>query len=111
MATLSTGISATWGGVPFQEVYDIATSIGGNVRKDRAITASFQGWTDEVGDVSISAFGTANMTLDQYGQRKQLVLTGGGLALTFNAVCTSAVATPQLNGVTRYTFTAKLMDT
>lgn len=110
MATISTGITATWGGVTFQEVYGIATSIGGSVRKDRALTATSQGWTDEIGDVSISAFGTANMTLNEYGQRKQLLLSGGGLSLTFNAVCTSTVATPELNGVTRYTFTAKLLD-
>jgi hypothetical protein len=97
--------------VAFQEVFDIATSIGGSVRKDRALAATSQGWTDEVGEVSISCFGTANMTLDQYGQRKALVLSGGGLSLTVNAVCTSAVATPELNGVTRYTFTAKLLDT
>jgi hypothetical protein len=111
VATLSTGITATWGGVPFTEVFDLSAPLGGGVRKDRSSSSATTGWTDEVGDVQLSAFGTHNMTSVEYGQRKPLVLTGGGLSLTFNACCTGVSATPELNGVTRYTFTAKLLDT
>lgn len=110
MATFSTGISATWGGVPFVEVYELALPLLGGVRKDRSSNMSSRGWTDEVGDVSISAYGNTNMTTDEYGKRKPLVVSGGGISLTFNAVCTAVSATPELNGVTRYTFTAKLLD-
>jgi hypothetical protein len=111
VATLSTGITATWGGVAFTEIFDISAPIGGGVRKDRSLSSSTTGWTDEVGNVQVSAFGTNNMTTLEYGQRKTLVLAGGGLSLTFNACCTGVSATPELNGVTRYTFTAKLLDT
>ena len=110
MATYSTGISATWGGSAFAEVYELGLPLYGSVRKDRSASSTSTGWSDEVGDVSIAAYGTANMNAAEYGQRKQLVVSGGGVSLTLNAVCTSVSATPELNGVTRYTFTAKLLD-
>lgn len=110
MATYSTGISATWGGSAFSEVYELGLPLYGSVRKDRSASGTSTGWSDEVGDVSVSAYGTANMQLAEYGQRKQLVISGGGVSLTSYAVCTSVSATPDLNGVTRYTFTAKLLD-
>lgn len=111
MATYSTGLSATWGGVAFAEVYELGLPLYGSVRKDRSASGTSTGWSDEVGDISISAYGTANMTLAEYGQRKALAISGGGVTLTLNAVCTGVSATPELNGVTRYTFTAKLLDT
>ena len=111
MATYSTGISASWGGVAFSEVYELGLPIYGSVRKDRSTSGLSTGWSDEVGDVSVSAYGASNMTLSEYGKRKQLAVSGGGMSLTLNAVCTGVSATPELNGVTRYTFTAKLLDT
>jgi hypothetical protein len=50
------------------------------------------------------------MSTGEYGKRKQLVVSGGGVSLTINAVCTAVSATPEVNGFTRYTFTAKLLD-
>jgi hypothetical protein len=111
MATYSTGISATWGGSAFAEVYELGLPLYGGVRKDRSLSGLSTGWSDEVGDISISAYGTANMNVAEYGKRKSLSVSGGGVSLTFNAVCTAVSATPELNGVTRYTFTAKLLDT
>lgn len=110
MATYSTGISASWGGTPFVEVYELGLPLYGSVRKDRSSSGSSTGWTDEVGDISVTAFGAANMSSSEYGKRKQLVVSGGGVSLTIHAVCTGVSATPELNGVTRYTFTAKLLD-
>jgi hypothetical protein len=110
MAIVSTGISASWGGTPFAEVYELGLPLYGSVRKDRSSSGTSTGWSDEVGDVSVSAYGTANMQTSEYGKRKELVVSGGGVSLTLNAVCTAVSATPELNGVTRYTFTAKLLD-
>ena len=109
-ATNSSNIAVTWGGVAFQEVYELGLPLFGSVRKDRSSNSNSQGWTDEVGDVSVSAYGTAHMNTGEYGQRKDFAVSGGGVSLTFKAVCTGVSATPQLNGVTRYTFTAKLLD-
>jgi hypothetical protein len=111
MATYSTGITATWGGVAFPEVYELGLPLYGSVRKDRSASGMSPGWSDEVGDISIASYNTTNMSLAEYGTRKELTVSGGGVSLTFNAVCTGVSATPQLNGVTRYTFTAKLLDT
>jgi len=111
MAVYSTGISATWGGVAFTEVYELGLPLYGSVRKDRSASGTSTGWSDEVGDISISAYGTHNMNTQEYGQRKALAVSGGGVFLTYNAVCTAVSATPELNGITRYTFTAKLLDT
>ena len=110
MATYSTGLSASWDGFAFTEVFDVSVELASGPRKDRALVASSTGWTDEVGTVRISAYGTDNMDSFQFGARKPLVLSGGGISLTVNAVCTGVSATPELNGVTRYTFTAKLLD-
>jgi len=110
MAIVSTGISASWGGTPFAEVYELGLPLYGSVRKDRSSSGTSTGWSDEVGDVSVSAYGTANMQTSEYGKRKELVVSGGGVSLTLKAVCTAVSATPELNGVTRYTFTAKLLD-
>lgn len=110
MATYSTGITATWGGVSFLQVYEISLPLFGGVRKDRSQNMAAQGWTDEAGSVSVVAYGTANMGLAEYGQRKAFSVSGGGMSLTANAVCTSVGAAPELNGVTRYTFTAQLLD-
>lgn len=111
MATYSTGVTASWGGISFSEVYDISLPLFGSVRKDRSTSTETPGWTDEIGTISISAFGTHNMTSAQYGTRKVLAVSGGGVSLTYPAVCTGVGATPELNGLTRYTFTAKLLDT
>jgi hypothetical protein len=111
VAVYSTNISASWGGSAFAEVYELGLPLYGSVRKDRSASGTSTGWSDEVGDISISAYGAANMTLAEYGQRKSLSISGGGVSLTVNAVCTGVSATPELNGVTRYTFTAKLLDT
>jgi hypothetical protein len=110
VATYSTGISVTWGGVPFVEVYEVGVPLYGSLRKDRTTNMTSQGWTDEVGDVSVACYGLANMGIAEYGTVKQLAITGGGFNLTAFAVCTGVSGTPELAGVTRYTFTAKLLD-
>lgn len=110
MATYSTGMAATWGGSAFTEVYEIGIPLYGGMRKDRAFNMASQGWTDDIGDVSIAAYGTHNMQVAEYGTRKQLVISGGGLSLTVMAMCTGVSGTPELGGVTRYTFTAKILD-
>ena len=39
-----------------------------------------------------------------------LVISGGGVSLTEQAVYEGFTATPELNGVTRYTVTLRLLD-
>ena len=105
MATYSTGITATWGGVAFVEITDLSWNAGGGLPTGRSTT-----WTDEVGSVSITCLGSANTATAEYGTRKTLVLSGGGQSMTSYAVWQSLTVSPELNGVTRFTVTFKLLD-
>ena len=109
MATYSTGITATWGTVAFTEVTDLQWSFGGAPAKDR-LAESADRWTDDVGSVSLSCLGTHNINTVEYGKRKSLSLQGGGANLTLNAVYESLGVAPELNGVTKFTVTFKLLD-
>jgi len=104
VATYSTGITATWGGVAFQEVTDLAWTYGSEPKGRSAV------WTDDVGTLSITCLGAANTGIGEYGLRKDLVLSGGGQALTSKAIWESLSVAPELNGVTRFTVTLKLLD-
>jgi hypothetical protein len=105
VATYSTGISATFDGTAFVEVTDLSWQYGGGLPKGRSTT-----WTDEVGSVSIACLGTANISTAKYGTRADLVLSGGGVSLTSKAVYEGLSVTPELDGVTRYTVTFRLLD-
>ncbi len=105
MATYSTGIAATWGGVAFQEVTGLSWTYGSGSPKGRSVV-----WTDNLGTVSIQCLGSANVTSAEYGLRKDLAITGGGANLTVKALYESLSAAPELNGVTRFTVTFKILD-
>lgn len=105
MATYSTGITATWGGAAFTEVVDLSWSYGGALPKGRN-----DRWTDELGTVSVTCLGSANTSTGEYGQRKQIVISGGGSTLTHYAVWEGISVAPELNGVTKYTVTFRLVD-
>jgi hypothetical protein len=104
VATYSTGITVTWGGVAFVEITDLSWSYGG-ANKGRAVP-----WTDEAGTVTVTCLGSANTSVTEFGLRKQLVISGGGQSLTNYAVWESLSVAPELNGVTRFTVTFKLLD-
>jgi hypothetical protein len=105
VATLAQGITVTWDGTSFQEVTDLQWTYGGGPAKGRSVP-----WTDDLGSVQISCLGTANMTTANYGLRREVVINGGGAGLTHKAVFESLSVTPELNGVTKYTVTLKLLD-
>jgi hypothetical protein len=105
VATLAQGMTVTWDGTPFKEVTDIQWTYGGGPSKGRAVL-----WTDDLGSVQISCFGTTNTETNKYGERKQLQILGGGANLTTFAVWESLSVTPELNGVTRYSLTFKVLD-
>jgi len=105
VATLAQGITVTWGGTSFQEVTDLQWTYGGGLPKGRSVR-----WTDDLGSVQITCLGGNNTSTAEYGTRKQVVITGGGATLTHYAVWESLSVTPELNGVTKYTVTLKLLD-
>ena len=98
MATYSTGMSATWNGVAFTEVFAISLNTGG-ARQGRSSV-----WPQgEAGSLTISAYGTANMTTASVGERKAVAVTGGGISFSGFGIMESVTADPELNGVTRFT--------
>lgn len=105
MATYSTGIAVAFDGTPFTEVQSLAWNYGGSLPRGRSTN-----FTDEPGEVSITCLGTANITTANYGKRDDLVITGGGAALTCKAVYQGVAVAPQLNGVTQYTVTFRILD-
>ncbi len=105
MATYSTGITATWGTATFTEVTDLAWTYGGSLPKGRDST-----WTDEVGNVTLTCLGSVGIATGNYGLRNDLTITGGGAALTCKAVYEGLNVAPEVNGVTRYTVTFRILD-
>lgn len=105
MATYSTGITATFGGTTFVEVTGLAWSYGGGPAKGRDTA-----WTDEAGSVSLTCLGSAGMSTANYGGRDDLTISGGGSNLTCKAIYEGLSVAPELNGVTRYTVTFKILD-
>lgn len=105
MATYSQNLSVTWGGVAFTEVVGLEWTYGGGQPKGRSVV-----WTDEAGTVTVTALGANNTGISNYGVRASLVISGGGQTLTNNAVWESLSVANEVNGVTRYTVTLKLLD-
>lgn len=105
MATYSQGTSITWGGSAFQEVVGLQWQYGGGAPKGRSVA-----WTDDAGSVTVECLGGANTSTSEYGLRKQLVISGGGSSLTVYAYWEGISVTHELNGVTRYSVTFKILD-
>lgn len=104
MATYSTGIAVSWGGTPFTEVQELSWNYGGS-RTGRAAA-----WSAEQGSVSVTCLGGDNTNISNFGTRDQLVITGGGAALTTYAIWESVAVAPERNGVTRYTVNFRIVD-
>ena len=105
MATYSTGITATFGSTTFAEVTDLAWSYGGALPKGRSVL-----WTDDVGSVTLTCLASAGIATASYGLRNDLTISGGGASLTSKAVYEGINVAPELNGVTRYSVTFRLLD-
>ena len=105
MATYSTGITATWNSVPFVEVQQLSWDYGGSSPRGRS-----SNFTDEPGTVTLSCLGIDGISTANYGTRADLSIVGGGATLICKAVYQGLSVQPELNGVTRYTVTFRILD-
>jgi hypothetical protein len=105
VATNSVGIAVTWGGVAFAEVVDVVPQYAGSASRGRSVV-----WTDDAGSVTVECRGSANVSSSEYGLRKQIVISGGGMSLTSQAIYLGFTQRPTLNGVTQYSVTFQLLD-
>lgn len=104
MASYSVGISVTWGGSSFSEVTAANHTYGGS-RRGRSVA-----WSGDAGSASVETLGASMVSTSFCGTTGTLVISGGGISLTCPAIYESCGATPELNGVTRYTVNFKLLE-
>lgn len=99
----------TWGEVTFKEVASLSLSYGGGDRQDRGSGTS-AGWNPAPGSVTLSCFDPTGISASNYGILADLSITGGGVSYSGKAVLAELGAEPELNGVTRYNATLKLIQ-
>lgn len=104
MATYSTGITASWGSTTFAELTDLSWTYGGSLQKGRG-----NNWTDDAGECTLTCLSSTGTSTANYGTRATLTLSGGGVTLTHDAIYTGVSVAAELNGVTRYTVTFRLL--
>lgn len=103
MAVYSQGCTVSFTGATFAEVVNVSTQVGNGLAQGRDSNAS--GYAQSYGSVTVEALG-GSYTYGAYGT---LSISGGGISLTQNAVCTGVSAVAQVNDVTRYIVTFELI--
>jgi len=101
VATYSQGCSVMFRGSSVLEVVSVSLDRGGST----PIGRTFGGYAQDAGSVTVETLGGTAV----YGDYGTLTISGGGISLTENAVCTGVSATAQTNDVTRYSITFALI--
>ena len=101
MATYSQGCSVSFAGSSLSQLTSVQLELGGGPSIGRSGAYAPSG-----GSVTAEALAPGSFNWGQYGS---LTISGGGISLTYNAVCTAKGATAAANDVTRYTFTFDLI--
>lgn len=107
MPRSSQGVTVSFSGTTWSEVTDVDWTFAPGMPKSRRIGAGLS-WTDDAGTVTISNLGGVATGL--YGQRSTLMISGGGVSLTYTAVLLGSSATAAVNGVTKYKTVFKLIS-
>lgn len=106
MATYATGITATWNSVAIGEVIDIKVVHGGQM----PATRSGEPWAVDAGTIDIQCLSTASGSAtspSEYGAKRTLAITGGGLTYTTKAVLQRLELVGKVNDVARYAMSFK----
>lgn len=111
MATYCTGVTATWGGLTLGEVVEIDVTKGGSlpIGRGSTVVASTGAWAIDAGTIQVSCLSTANLSMAQYGLKKPLAFTGGGLTFSTKAICQTLRMTGKVNDVARYAGSFKIV--
>lgn len=104
MAILCTGVTITWGGATLGEVVEIESTRGGSLPIGRSGVFAV-----DAGTIEVKCLSTANLSATEYGLKKSLALTGGGLTYTTKAICQTLRMTGKVNDVARYAATFKVV--
>ena len=103
MATLASGVTATWNSTDFGEVTELSVTHGGAMPLARAST-----WTLDVGTIELKCLTTANISTTNYGKRATVTIKGGGLAYSGKAVLEKFTLAGVVNDVSLYAVTLKV---
>lgn len=114
MAIPCQGFTFTWGGQTLSEVQSVEIDLyGGELPQGRVTT-----WTPNEGDIRISGFSVANLSVSEYGRRKRLTIispasTAGGSLTLFDRDCIYSGFQVQstVNDAVRFAITFRVMDT
>jgi len=101
VATYSQGCSVSFSGGALTQLTSVQLELGGGLPIGRGGAYAPSG-----GSVAVEALAPASFNWGEYGE---LLISGGGVSLTYKAVCTGKGATAAANDVTRYTFTFDLI--
>jgi hypothetical protein len=107
VATYSTGVTVTYDATALGEVVDLAWNIGGQIEGRSFSTPAY---TSEPGTVTVQALSTAGVSITKFGKRADLVIAGGGVALTVKAYLSGVGAAAEVNGLTRYAVEFTILD-
>ena len=108
MAIACTGVTATWGGLTLGEVVEIDVTKGGSLPIGRGSTVSTGAWAIDAGTIEMKCLSTANLSMAEYGLKKPLAFTGGGLTFSTKAICQTLRMSGKVNDVARYAATFKI---
>lgn len=108
MAEVCAGVSATWGGLALGEVVEIIATHGGELPIGRGSTSSTAAWSFDAGTIEIKCLSSAQLAITEYGQKKPLAFTGGGLTFSTKAICQTLRFSGQVNDVARYAASFKI---
>ncbi len=104
MAIPCTGVSATWGGQSLGEVTEIDATRGGSLPIGRASTFAV-----DAGTIEIKCLSSASLSFAEYGLKKTLSFTGGGLTFSTKAICQTLRLSGKVNDVARYAGSFKIV--
>lgn len=105
MAEACAGVSATWGGQSLGEVVEIVATHGGELPLGRGPTGA---WSFDAGTIEIKCLSSAQLSITEYGMKKPLAFTGGGLTFSTKAICQTLRLSGQVNDVARYAASFKI---
>lgn len=97
--------TATFDSTQLNEVYNISFDWGGGASTARSKAAPFNA---NGGTVSMELFGSVATSL--WGKYGQLQISGTGISLTCNALCTSVGVSAQVNDAARNTVTFQIIQ-
>jgi hypothetical protein len=105
MAIPCAGVTATWGGQALGELVEVEVTCGGSLPIGRAAAYSV-----DAGTIEVKCLSTVSLSVAEYGLKKALAFTGGGLAFSTKAICQTLRLSGKVNDVARYAATFKIVQ-